>query len=128
MNETARLFCGLGALLLAAASLLGAFGTHSLEDALTPDQMDSFQSGVSYHFYHSLGLFAVAFTASQFPGSKLPRWSGWLMVLGVLFFSGSIYLITLGAPRAVVMAAPIGGISFMVAWVLLAIAAFKSRS
>ncbi|MEE8308081.1 MAG: DUF423 domain-containing protein [Gammaproteobacteria bacterium] len=128
MNKTARLFCGLGSLFLAAAAMLGAFGTHSLEDVLTPDQMDTFQSGVSYHFYHALGLFAVAFTATQFPASRLPRWSGWLLVVGILLFSGSIYLITFGAPRGVVMAAPFGGISFMTAWVLLAIAAFKSPS
>lgn len=127
MNKTARLFSGLGALLLAGATMLGAFGTHSLEDVLTPDQMETFQSGVSYHFFQALGLFAVAFAATQFPDSRLPRWSGWLIVLGILFFSGSIYLITFGAPRGVVMAAPIGGVSFMVAWLMLAIAAFKSR-
>ncbi len=128
MNATTRLFSGLGALFLAAATMLGAFGTHSLEDVLTSDQMETFQSGVSYHFYQALGLFAVAFAANQFPDSRLPRWSGWLIVVGIFFFSGSIYLLTFGAPRIVVMAAPIGGISFMAAWLLLAIAAFKSRS
>lgn len=127
MNKTARLFCGLGALLLAAASMLGAFGTHSLESVLTAKQMASFQSGLSYHFYHALGLFAAAFAATQFPTSSLPRWAGWLMIVGIVLFSGSIYLITFGAPRAVVMAAPVGGVTFMVAWLLLAIAAFKSQ-
>jgi len=128
MNKTARLFCGLGGILLATAAMLGAFGTHSLEDVLSPDEMDTYQSGVSYHFYHALGLFAVAFAATQFPASRLPRWSGWLLVAGIFLFSGSIYLITFGAPRGVVMAAPFGGVSFMAAWVLLAIAAFKSPS
>ena len=128
MNATTRLFCGLGALFVAAATMLGAFGTHSLEDVLTADQMNTFQSGVSYHFYQALGLFAVAFAADRFPASRLPRWSGWLIVAGIFFFSGSIYLLTFGAPRAVVMVAPLGGLSFMVAWLLLAIAAFKSPS
>jgi uncharacterized membrane protein YgdD (TMEM256/DUF423 family) len=102
MNSTARTFCILGGLL------------------------DSFNSAVAYHFYHALGLFAVAFVAIQLPASSLPKVAGWLMVVGIMLFSGSIYLMTLGAPTIVVMAAPLGGISFMIAWLLLAVAAFKS--
>ena len=127
MSATSRTFLGLGSLLLAVAAMLGAFGTHSLQDTLTTEQMTSFNSGVTYHFYHALGLIAVAFVVHYLPASRLPRWSGWLMVIGILFFSGSIYLITFGAPRMVVMAAPVGGISFMTAWVLLAWSAFTAR-
>ena len=119
MTATSRTFLGLGSLLLALAAMLGAFGTHSLQGTLSPEQMTSFNSGVTYHFYHALGLIAVAFVIQYLPDSRLPRWSGWLMVAGILLFSGSIYLITFGAPRLVVMAAPIGGVSFMTAWVLL---------
>jgi len=126
MNPTARRFSSLGGLLLAIAAMLGAFGTHSLEETLTPDRLDSFNSAVAYHFYHGLGLFAVAFMAIQLPASALPKVAGWLMVAGIMLFSGSIYLLTFGAPTIVVMGAPLGGISFMIAWLLLAIAAFRS--
>ncbi len=126
MNSTARTFCTLGGLLLALGAMLGAFGTHSLEQTLTPERLSSFNSAVTYHFYHALGLFVAAFVAIQLPGSALPKVAGWLMVIGIMLFSGSIYLITFGAPTMVVMAAPLGGVSFMVAWLLLAVAAFKS--
>jgi uncharacterized membrane protein YgdD (TMEM256/DUF423 family) len=126
MSSQSKTFFGIGALLLTVAVMLGAFGAHSLENRLTPDDLDAFNSAVSFQIYHALGLIVVAFALQWLPGSKLPRWSGWLMVAGICFFSGSIYLHTFGAPTIVVMAAPVGGLSFMIAWALLAIAAFKS--
>ena len=127
MPAISRRFLIISGLLLAIASMLGAFGTHSLQDVLTDDQMTSFNSGVTYHFYHALGLAVVAFAVRYLPDSRLLPWSGWLMIIGILFFSGSIYAITFGAPRMVVMAAPVGGLSFMTAWVLLAWCAFSAK-
>jgi uncharacterized membrane protein YgdD (TMEM256/DUF423 family) len=126
MSSQSRTFLGIGASLLTLAVMLGAFGTHSLEQSLAPDRLDAFNAAVSFQIYHALGLIVVAFTLQWLPGSRLPRWSGWLMVAGICFFSGSIYLHTMGAPTIVVMAAPIGGVSFMIAWALLAVAAFRS--
>jgi uncharacterized membrane protein YgdD (TMEM256/DUF423 family) len=126
MSSQSKTFFGIGASLLTLAVMLGAFGTHSLEQTLDADRMDAFNSAVSFQIYHALGLIVVAFALQWLPGSRLPRWSGWLMLAGIFFFSGSIYLHTFGAPTIVVMAAPIGGVSFMIAWALLAIAAFKS--
>ena len=126
MSSQSRMFFGIGASLLTLAVMLGAFGTHSLEQVLDADRLDAFNTAVSFQIYHALGLVVVAFALQWLPGSRLPHWSGWLMLAGICFFSGSIYLHTFGAPTIVVMAAPLGGISFMVAWALLAIAAFKS--
>jgi uncharacterized membrane protein YgdD (TMEM256/DUF423 family) len=126
MSRQSKTFFGIGALLLTVAVMLGAFGAHSLENGLTPDELDAFNSAVSFQIYHALGLIVVAFVLQWLPGSRLPHWSGWLMVAGICCFSGSIYLHTFGAPTIVVMAAPVGGVSFMIAWALLAIAAFKS--
>jgi uncharacterized membrane protein YgdD (TMEM256/DUF423 family) len=126
MSSQSRIFLGIGASLLTLAVMLGAFGTHSLEQTLDADRLDAFNSAVSFQIYHALGLIVVAFALQWLPGSRLPRWSGWLMLAGICFFSGSIYLYTFGAPTIVVMAAPIGGVSFMIAWALLAIAAFRS--
>ena len=128
MSSQGKTFFGIGALLLTVAVMLGAFGAHSLENTLDPDRLDAFNSAVSFQIYHALGLIVVAFALQWLPGSRLPRWSGWLMLAGICFFSGSIYLHTLGAPTIIVMAAPVGGISFMIAWALLAVAVFTSPS
>ena len=128
MSSQSKTFFGIGALLLTVAVMLGAFGAHSLENRLTRDDLDAFNSAVNFQIYHALGMIVVAFALQWLPDSKLPRWSGWLMLAGICFFSGSIYLHTFGAPTIVVMAAPVGGISFMIAWVLLAVAAFRSPS
>lgn len=128
MPETSRRFLTISGLLLAAAVMLGAFGTHSLQNVLTPQQMTSFDSAVTYHFYHALGIVVVAFTVRYLPDSRLLPWAGWLMVVGIVFFSGSIYAITFGAPRSVAMAAPVGGISFMTAWVIYAWSAFSAKN
>jgi len=126
MSSQSKTFFGIGASLLTLAVMLGAFGTHSLKQTLAPERLAAFDTAVSFQIYHALGLIVVAFALQWLPGSRLPRWSGWLMLAGICFFSGSIYLHTLGAPAIVVMAAPIGGVSFMIAWALLAVAAFKS--
>ena len=126
MSKQSKTFFGIGSALLTVAVILGAFGAHSLENTLTRDQLDAYNSAVNFQVYHSLGLIVVAFALQWLQGSSLPRWSGFLMLFGMLCFSGSIYLTTIGAPPIVAMAAPVGGISFMIAWALLAIAAFRS--
>ncbi len=77
-------------------------------------------------FYHSMGLILLALLAPRFGNSRLLSWAGGLMVLGLLLFSGGIYLGSLGVP-AVGQVAPFGGSSFMLAWLLVAIAAFQAR-
>jgi uncharacterized membrane protein YgdD (TMEM256/DUF423 family) len=107
---------------------LGAFGAHVLQGRLTPQRLASFQTGVSYQQLHALGLIAVGLAARGAAGLVPLRWSARLMLAGVLFFCGSIYLMTAGAPRWLGAVAPIGGVSFMVAWALLAWYAFTGAS
>jgi len=109
-----------GALLMALAVLLGAFGAHVLQAQLEPRRLASFQTGVQYHVIHALGLLVVGLVARATGESARLRWSARLMLAGVVFFSGPIYLMTAGAPRSLGMVAPIGGLSFVVAWILLA--------
>lgn len=127
MSASDRALLACAALLLAAAAALGAFATHSLEGALTPQRLKSFESAVTYHFYHAFGLALVALAAAPMGHPKLLKWVAGLFVLGLICFSGSIYAITFGAPRGVVMAAPVGGLSFMAGWVLFAVAAWRGR-
>lgn len=110
------------------AVMLGAFGAHVLQAQLAPRQLASFQTGVTYHVYHALALLLLGAVAHVTPPSRwLPR-AAWLMVLGIAFFSGSIYAMTFGAPRWLGMVAPVGGVSFMLAWVAVGLHARKVTS
>jgi uncharacterized membrane protein YgdD (TMEM256/DUF423 family) len=100
--------------------MLGAFGAHALQAQLTSRQLASYQTGVQYQMLHAFGLMIIGVVGQVTGTTPRLRWSARLMLAGVLFFSGSIYLMTAGAPRSLGMVAPVGGIAFMVAWALLA--------
>jgi uncharacterized membrane protein YgdD (TMEM256/DUF423 family) len=87
--------------------------------------LTTYQTGVQYHFYHALGLFAVAFVASQLPASALVKWSGWLMFAGIILFSVSLYILSLSGIRWFGAITPLGGVAFIVAWLLLAVAVIQ---
>jgi len=116
----ARRCIATGAILMAVGVMLGAFGAHVLQAQLTPKQFASFQAGTHYHVLHALGLLSVGIVARVTSESPCLRWSARLMLAGIFFFSGSIYLMTAGAPRWLGMVAPVGGVSFLIAWALLA--------
>ena len=116
----ARRCVAAGALLMLLGVVLGAFGAHALQQLLTPRRLASFQTGVHYQMLHAVGLVLVGLVARTMGEGNALRWSARLMLAGVLFFSGSIYLMTAGAPRWLGAVTPVGGVSFMVAWALLA--------
>ena len=114
-----------GAALMFIGVILGAFGAHALQRVLTLKQQSSYQTGVLYQQMHSLALILVGIIALVTPVSRwLPR-AAVLFGAGIFFFSGSIFAMTFGAPRWLGMVAPIGGISFMLAWLALALHAGK---
>lgn len=103
---------------------LGAFAAHGLKARLSPDYLAVFQTGTHYQMLHSLALLAVALLMLQAPRPLL-RISGWLFALGILLFSGSLYLLTLmGMPR-LGMITPLGGVSFLAGWLCLGLAAWR---
>ncbi len=122
----ARWFLLLGAANAALAVLLGAFGAHSLKAHLAAEMMTVYQTGLQYHLFHALGLLAVGFALKQIGDSVWLRWSGWLMLAGIFIFSGSLYLLSITGLRWLGAVTPLGGLSFIVAWVLFAVAAVKS--
>ena len=117
----ARRWIAVGAVLMLLAVILGAFGTHLLAARLEPKQFASYQTGVLYHLLHAIALVLVGIVGQIGGPSRWLRASATLMAVGIACFSGAIYLITAGAPRALGMVAPIGGLSFMAAWVCLAL-------
>lgn len=120
-----RVFVAIGGINAILAVALGAFGAHGLEGSLSSDMMEVFETGVKYHFYHALGLIAVGLVATHLPDSSLLTISGWLMLAGIVLFSGSLYALSTTGIGWLGAVTPIGGVCFIAAWVLLVIAVLK---
>jgi len=90
-----RIFLMIASLLGALAVALGAFGAHALSSRLTERLLANYETGVRYHFYHTLALIAVALILSRWPESNLATTAGWLFIIGIAIFSGSLYILAL---------------------------------
>jgi uncharacterized membrane protein YgdD (TMEM256/DUF423 family) len=99
----------------------GAFGAHALRGRLTPESLAVFETAARYQMYHALGLLAVGWAVARWPGGPA-RWAGWLFLAGTVLFSGSLYLLALSGIRWLGAITPLGGIAFLVGWLLLAFA------
>jgi len=122
----AKFFLITGSLAAAAAVALGAFGAHGLRHKLGADLLAVYQTGIQYHFYHALGLLAVGLLSLQLPDSSALRSAGGLMLLGIVLFSGSLYLLAISGLRWLGAITPLGGLAFIAAWLLLALAVWKN--
>ncbi len=114
-------------MLAALAVGLGAFGAHALKARLSVEMLAVWQTAVQYHAWHALGLLAVGLAGHHLEGSWL-RAAGWLLLAGIALFSGSLYALALGAPRALGMATPVGGLAFILGWLALALAFISART
>ena len=122
---TSRIFLAAGGLAMLAAVALGAFGAHALKARLSGEMLAVWKTGVEYHVYHALGLLAVGLVAVQRPDSALLKWSGWLMLAGIVLFSGSLYALALSGERWLGAITPVGGMAFLAAWALFVIAVLR---
>ena len=100
---------------------LGAFGAHALRSRLSPDMLAVFETGVRYQMYHVFALLVVSAAIGHLGTARLLVLAGWSFVAGILLFSGSLYLLTLGGMRALGAITPIGGLAFLIGWALLAL-------
>jgi len=117
-----RLWIKLGGILGGLSVMFGAFGAHSLKERLTEKSLATFQTGVQYQFMHSIALILVGLLSLHFADEykkKIER-PGWFFLAGIILFSGSLYSLALGGPRWLGPVTPLGGLSFMIGWVLLA--------
>lgn len=119
-----RLFFALGSLSAALAVALGAFGAHALKARLAPDLLAVYDTGVRWHIAHALGLLAVAWAATRWPGAWVQA-GGWLLVAGTVLFSGSLYALALTGMRGLGAITPIGGVAWIAGWACLAWAALR---
>lgn len=104
---------------------LGAFAAHGLKTKLPPDMFNIFEVGVRYHMYHALALLAVAWASTRWPGASITA-AGWLFLAGTIIFSGSLYLLSLSGMRWLGAITPIGGLAFLLGWLLLAWGVLRS--
>ncbi len=113
-----------GAIMAAVGVAIGAFGAHGLKTSVSADLLAVFEIGVRYHMYHALALLLVGLAETRC-SARLLNVAGYLFVLGIVFFSGSLYLMTLSGARWLGAITPIGGICFIGAWIVLAVAAYR---
>ena len=127
MTPSARTLRVAAALMLALATIVGALGAHALKTRLTADRYEVLQTAVHYQFFHALGLLALGVVAERENGVLLRR-AGALLLLGMLLFSGSLYVLLAGAPRWLGVVTPLGGVSLIAGWLLAALAFARQRS
>jgi uncharacterized membrane protein YgdD (TMEM256/DUF423 family) len=128
MSPLPRLFLCSAAVLLLVATALGAYASHGLDGVLTPRALASLNVAVEYQFFHGLGLLAVAILADRNPESRSLKLAGALFIAGIVLFCGSLYATTLAGLAALGPVTPVGGLAFMAAWALLAVAALTGKS
>ncbi|KAB0504201.1 DUF423 domain-containing protein [Pseudomonas lini] len=103
---------------------LGAFAAHGLKSRLSAEYLAIFHTGVTYQLVHTLALLGVALLATQIPG-RLITWAGASFAIGIVLFSGSLYLLTITGISKLGIVTPFGGLAFLVGWVCLGLAAWR---
>jgi uncharacterized membrane protein YgdD (TMEM256/DUF423 family) len=126
-NGSLRWFMVVGSINMFLAVALGAFGAHALKGSLPPELTAVYQTGNQYHFYHALGLLAVAFALWIAPASRLIRLSGVFILAGLILFSGSLYVLSLTGQRWIGVITPFGGTAYLAGWLLLAVGVWRAK-
>lgn len=109
------------------AVLLGAFGAHVVEEQLTPERFDIYQTAMHFQFYHALGLLATALAMYHLDHTWLTR-CGWLLTAGIVIFSGSLYLLVLADASWLGAVTPVGGVALIAGWICFVVAVRRSSS
>ncbi|WP_342508364.1 DUF423 domain-containing protein [Sporosarcina sp. FSL K6-2383] len=116
-----------GAINAAIAVAFGAFGAHALKEKLSAHYLAVWETAVQYQMFHAIGLLAVGIlmSSSLFGASTQLTWAGYLLLAGIIIFSGSLYVLSLSGIGILGAITPIGGVAFIAGWIMLIIAAVK---
>lgn len=117
----------IGASSAAVAVGLGAFGAHILRDRLPAAAAAAFATGVDYQFLHSLGLILIGMRIPMNPSSRMLAAAPWVMLAGMVLFSGSLYLLGITGVRSIGTITPLGGLALIAAWLLMAVGAARGH-
>lgn len=109
---------------LALAVAIGAFGAHGLKSHISAELLQTYKTGVEYHFYHALGLLLLGVLAISMPSVYI-KWSAILLSAGILLFSGSLYVLAITGIKWLGAITPLGGLSFIAGWILLFVGVWK---
>jgi uncharacterized membrane protein YgdD (TMEM256/DUF423 family) len=123
-----KLFIILGSLNAFVGVALGAFGAHGLKTKVAPEMLTVWETAVQYHLVHALGLILVGILCQLMPAASLLRPAGWLLLAGIILFSGSLYALVLTGTKPLGIITPIGGVAFLIGWLLLALSAWRDTS
>jgi len=118
----------IGAVFMALAVGMGAFGAHALKERLDAYSLSVYEKAVFYHFIHALGILLIGLFART--GAITPSAAtrgGWLFAIGILLFSGSLYALAVSGTRILGAITPFGGVAFIVGWLLLAYEATRAQ-
>ncbi|HAL09130.1 MULTISPECIES: DUF423 domain-containing protein [Mammaliicoccus] len=118
-----KLFIIIGAINAMIAVAAGAFGAHGLENKLSAKYLDIWEKATTYQMYHALGLILIGIITGTTSASL--NVAGWLMTFGIVFFSGSLYILAVTQIKILGAITPIGGVLFIASWILLVIAVWK---
>lgn len=124
-------FLRIGSVSAMLAVILGAFASHGLEGKITAEQIETFQIGVRYQFYHTFVILLIG-VLLYFRKTKMMLTAGWLFVAGILLFSGSLYLLAVRDLLHLSVSwlgpvTPIGGVLFILGWILFLISTFQDN-
>ena len=119
-------FGALGAISGFLGVLAGAFGAHALRARLSPEMLQTFETGARYQLIHALALVLIGVAAARASSGAL-RAAGWFFAIGTLLFSGSLYALALSGVRALGAITPLGGLCFLLGWLALARALWSAR-
>ncbi len=121
-----RLFVILGSVIMFLGVGTGAFGAHGLSSYFEqhPDLSGTYDTAVQYLMIHGLALFVVAWVSNIWPG-QLANWAGYLFLIGVVLFSGSLFLLVITRMGWFGAVTPLGGVAFLAGWLCLAVTAWR---
>ena len=114
-----------GSLFMFLGVALGAFGAHGLKESLSAEGKQVYQTAVLYHLIHGLALLAVGWLATLKPMEPMIQRAGWAFVIGVVLFSGSLYLLSVTGIKKLGIITPLGGFAFLLGWLCLALGATR---
>ncbi|WP_058303316.1 DUF423 domain-containing protein [Gorillibacterium timonense] len=120
-----RKFVGIGSMLAFLGVALGAFGSHGLKGQIPDDRLEVYTTGVHYHLIHAIGLILIGLAAERLADKKRVKAAGWLILIGTLLFSGSLYVLAVSGIKILGIITPFGGVAFLAGWCCLAWAAWK---
>jgi len=107
---------------------LGAFGAHALRETVPPELMAAYQTGIQYQGLHSIAVLVIGLLLLQLPVSSWIKRSGWLMLLGIVLFSGSLYLMAISGIKPLGMITPFGGLCLLAGWLSLIVGLIKTKT